>query len=286
MQQPDLSVIWLCYIWNMAKTVLITGSSGGIGRATVELFARAGWQVAATSRSANKKLFDKWPNVTVYKLDVTDKKNIKETFALVHKDFKGIDVVVNNAGYGLDGVFEAIEDEQIHRQFETNVFGLMGVTRQAIKIMRPAKKGTIIQVASMGGRLTFPSYSIYHASKWAVEGFSEALNYEAGLFGIRIKIIEPGVIKTEFYGSSRALVKPLPGTGYDEFVAKVEKVSQGSGANGRPPEQVAKTIIKAANDPGRKLRYAVGSPAPLLLALRKLLPERVFFWIVRKNYRI
>lgn len=270
----------------MAKTVLITGSSSGIGKASVDVFAQAGWQVAATSRSADKNIFDKWPNVTVYKLDVTNKKNIEETFKAVLEDFKSIDVVVNNAGYGLDGIFEAMDEEQIRRQFETNVFGLMSVTREAVKVMRPAKKGTIIQVASMGGRLTFPSYSIYHASKWAVEGFSESLHYELRQFGINIKIIEPGVIKTEFYGSSRALVKPLAGTGYDEFVEKVEKVSQDSGAKGESPEVVAKAILRAANDSSGKLRYIVGSPAPLLLALRKLLPERVFFWIVRTNYRI
>lgn len=270
----------------MAKTVLITGSSSGIGKATVEEFARLGWDVAATSRSADLKLFYAWPNVNVYKLDVTNKVSIDQTFAAVIKDFGTIDVVVNNAGYGLDGVFEAMDDEQIRRQFETNVFGLMNVTRAAIKIMRPAKEGIIIQVASMGGRLTFPLYSIYHASKWAVEGFSESLHYELRQFGIGVKIIEPGVIHTEFYGRSRTFVKPPKNLGYDSFVASVEKVSQGAGAGGRSPQIVARAILKAANDNSGKLRYSVGSPAPLLLALRKFLPERTFYWLVRKNYRI
>ncbi len=268
------------------KTVLITGSSSGIGKAVVEAFAAAGWNVAATSRKADKQLFEKWHNVKAYPLDVTNNKSIEDAFTAVGKDFKTVDVVVNNAGYGLDGVFEAMDDEQIQRQFETNVFGLMSVTREAIKIMRPGGSGTIIQIASMGGRLAFPLYSVYHASKWAVEGFSESLQYEVGLFGIRVKIIEPGVIKTDFYGRSRSLVTPPSKLGYDGFVAKVEKVSQDSGAKGQPSELVAATILKAAEDTSRKLRYVVGAPAPLLLGLRKLLPERIFYWIVRKSYRI
>ncbi len=270
----------------MTRTVLITGSSSGIGKAAVEAFAAAGWQVAATSRSGEKKLFEKWSNVNVYKLDVNNKKSIEEIFTAVLKDFKTIDVVVNNAGYSLEGVFEAMDDEQIHQQFETNVFGLMNITREAIKVMRPAGKGTIIQIASMGGRLTFPLYSAYHASKWAVEGFSESLNYELGLFGIKVKIIEPGVIGTEFYGRSRTFVMPPSELGYDEFVSTAEKISKGSGAKGKSPELVARTILKAANDESRKLRYVVGAPAPLLLGLRKLLPERIFFWLIRKNYHM
>ncbi|MES2970767.1 MAG: SDR family oxidoreductase [Patescibacteria group bacterium] len=270
----------------MAKTVLVTGSSGGIGKATVEAFAQAGWQVAATSRSGDPNVFSKWPNVKVYKLDVTNKKSIESSFTAVMRDFKAIDVVANNAGYALDGVFEATSEQQIRQQFDTNVFGLMSVTREAIKVMRPAKHGTIIQVASMGGRLTFPLYSAYHASKWAVEGFSESLQYELEQFGIRIKIIEPGVIKTEFYGKSGTNVKPPQSLGYNAFISQVESTSKSSGATGEAPELVAKTILKAANDNSTKLRYVVGSPAPLLLSLRKLLPERAFFWLMRKGYRI
>lgn len=270
----------------MTKTVLVTGSSSGIGKATVEAFAQAGWHVAATSRGVDDSLFRDWPNVKSYNLDVTKNEQIKEAFTNVLRDFTSIDVVVNNAGYGLDGAFEAMTDEQIKKQFDTNVFGLMAVTRQAIQVMRPASKGTIIQVASMGGRLAFPLYSVYHSSKWAVEGFSESLQYELSQFGIKIKIIEPGVIHTEFYGKSRTFVKPPSTLGYDEFMEQVEAVSQRSGAKGQPPGAVAKTILKAANDSGSKLRYPVGSPAPALLALRRLLPERAFSWMIRKSFRI
>lgn len=268
------------------RTVLVTGSATGIGKATVEEFAKAGWRVAATSRHPDSKLFEVWPNVRVYDLDVTNKRSIEVAFTAVSREFKTIDVVVNNAGYGLDGIFEEITEAQIRSQFETNVFGLMNVTREAIKVMRPAKGGTIIQVASMGGRLAFPLYSVYHASKWAVEGFSESLRYELEQFNVRIKIIEPGVINTAFYGNSRVGVESSRGLGYNDFARRVKKFSQDSGAKGEPPQLVAKTILKAANDASRKLRYIVGAPAPILLSLRKVLPGRAYYWLVRKIYHI
>lgn len=269
----------------MAKTVLITGASGGIGRATAEIFARKGWNVAATSRRADKNLFAGIPNVRAYTLDVTDTSSIDKAFAKVIKDFGGIDAVVNNAGYGLDGIFETLSEEQIQKQFDTNVFGLMNVTRAAIQHMRPKRRGTIIQVSSMGGRLAFPLYSAYHASKWAVEGFSEALQYELQQVGLRVKIIEPGVIKTEFYGRSRDHNHASDKLGYGSYANRVESVSQRAGGRGRPPEQVAKTIFKAAADNTHKFRYVVGAPAPVLFALRKILPERIFFALVRSQYR-
>ena len=270
----------------MSKTVLVTGSSSGIGRATVEAFAEAGWKVAATSRNPKKENFKGLTNVATYKLDVTDSTSIDKAFQEVLKQHKKIDAVVNNAGYGLNGIFEAMNEAQIKKQFETNVFGLMNVTRAAITSMRPNKGGTIIQISSMGGRVTFPLYSVYHSSKWAVEGFSESLQYELKQFGIRIKIIEPGSIKTDFYGRSRTFVKPESSMGYDGFVSKVESVSQRSGKSGEDPRLVARTILKAANDSSNKLRYPVGSPAPVLLQARKLLPERLFYFVIKRIYKV
>jgi short-subunit dehydrogenase len=270
----------------MTKTVLITGASSGIGKATTEVFARAGWNVAATSREIDKDLFDEWPHVRVYKLDVTDQTSITFTFEKVVSEFGALDVVVNNAGYGLSGVFEAITDQQIQQQFETNVFGLMRVTRAAIGVMKPEGSGTIIQVASMGGRLTFPLYSVYHGSKWAVEGFSEALSYELRQLGVRIKIIEPGVIKTAFYSRSRVFSKPDANLGYGQFINQVENSSRPVSDKGRPPVQVAQVIYRAATSRSNKMRYIVGYPAPLLLALRKVLPERMFLRLIRTRYHI
>ena len=269
------------------KTVLITGAGSGIGKAAAEAFAQAGWQVAATLRQPDKEQdLRALPNLRLYALDVTDEASIEAAIGKVVADFGRIDAVVNNAGYGVDGVFEAMSDDVIRRQFDTNVFGLMRVTRAAIGLMRAQRGGTIIQIASMGGRLTFPLYSIYHGTKWAVEGFSESLHYELKPFGIRVKIVEPGAIKTDFYGRSREFVKPTDTTDYDAFIAKVEKVSMEAGAKGEPASKVAQTILRAAEEDSGKLRYPVGAPAPMLLALRKLIPDSWFFALVRASYKL
>ena len=163
----------------MKKTVLITGTSSGIGKATVFEFAKKGWNVIATQRQPEQETdFNNLPNVKLYSMDVTNLDSIKQTLSQVYSDLGNIDVIVNNAGFGVDGAFEAMSDEIIEKQFNTNVFGLMRVTREAIKHMRPNRGGTIIQISSMGGKITFPLYSIYHATKFAVEGFTDTLNYE------------------------------------------------------------------------------------------------------------
>lgn len=268
------------------KTVLITGTSSGIGKAAAKYFASQGWNVAATMRSPEKeKELGLLKNVKLYALDVTRTDSIQNAVDSVIADFGQLDAVVNNAGYGADGVFEAMNYEVIYNQFNTNVFGLMRVTRAVIPHMRSRKSGTIVQVASMGGRLTFPLFSIYHATKWAVEGFSESLHYELRPFNIKIKIIEPGTIKTEFYGKGRVAVAGEDLPMYKDFVEKCEKVSQAPAQNGVTPDAVAKTIFSAV-DSGWKMRFPTGSPAPMLLWLRKRIPDSWFFGIVRSTYKI
>lgn len=271
----------------MKRTVLITGTSSGIGQAAALEFARQGWNVAATMRSPEKDTtFKNVANVRVYALDVTQPKGIDQTLEAVKKDFGRLDVVVNNAGYGVDGAFEGFSDEVIHKQFDTNVFGLMRVTRAAISMMREQGGGTIVQITSMGGRLAFPMFSIYHGTKWAVEGFTESLQYEVAPFGIRVKIVEPGPIKTEFYGSSRHLVMPEHTRAYDAMRQRAEEVATNSTHKSDSPEKVARTILRAANSKSRRLRFAVGKPGPLLLWLRKRIPDTWFFRIVRTLYKI
>lgn len=268
----------------MSKTILVTGASSGIGRATVQLFADAGWNVAATMRTP-KRAFKDSKNVKEYALDVTKPETIQRTLKTVHKDFGSIDVVVNNAGYGVDGVFEAMDDETIEKQFDTNVFGLMRVTRESIPYMRENSGGTIIQISSAAGRITYPLSSLYHATKWSVEGFTEGLQYELEQFNIRLKLVEPGAIKTEFYGRSAVFVQPKDET-YQDFVQRVEGVTSGAVKNGADPSVVARKIFQAATDGKAKLRYPVAYPAPLLLALRKLLPDRLFMASIKKFYKI
>jgi short-subunit dehydrogenase len=271
----------------MKKTVLVTGTSSGIGKSTVFEFAKMGWNVIATQRNPEmERDFSGFENVKLYALDVTKPESIIRAFQKGKDDFGTIDVVINNAGYGVDGAFEAMSDDIIERQFNTNVFGLMRVTREAIKTMRPQGSGIIIQISSMGGKITFPLYSIYHATKFAVEGFTESLHYELAPFNVKLKLIEPGPIVTDFYGRSRLFVKPENTDAYDSFIAKFNEAAQDVMKVAEGPEVVAKTIYRAATDGTNRLRYAVGKPGPMLLKLRKLLSDKLYFLMVRKSYKL
>ncbi|MCY7272160.1 MAG: SDR family oxidoreductase, partial [Phormidesmis sp. CAN_BIN44] len=177
----------------MAKTVLITGASTGIGLATAKLFQQRGWNVVATMRSLEQKSdLMTLDNTLCLRLDVTDSASITQAVTATLEKFSTIDVLVNNAGYALLGAFEACTPEQIERQFATNVLGLMAVTRAVLPHFREQRSGTIINIASIGGKMAFPLYSLYHSTKWAVEGFSESLQYELEPFNIRVRVIEPG----------------------------------------------------------------------------------------------
>ncbi len=264
--------------------VLITGSSSGIGKATALYFAQRGWQVVATMRTVAKAPRDiqEQSNITLLPLDVTDHTSIDRAIQDTLQLFGKIDAIVNNAGYGAVGAFEAATEEQIRRQFDTNVFGLMNVVRGILPHFRARKQGTIINVASMGGRITFPIYSIYHGTKWAVEGFSESLQYEVAQFGIRVKIIEPGAISTDFYDRSMDVLRKDGLTDYDRYVDVAFKNSQAEGEKAPGPEVVARTIFIAATDNSNRLRYVTGSAlTKVLMFFRRVLPHSAFSGIVK-----
>jgi short-subunit dehydrogenase len=264
----------------MEKVVLITGASSGIGKETAKLFQIKNWKVAATMRSPEESEdLQRIADIECFRLDVTDNGSIRSALSGAAEKFGHIDVVVNNAGYGLVGPFEAASDEQIRKQFETNVFGVMNVCREILPLFRERKKGTIVNVASMGGRITFPLYSVYHATKWAVEGFSEALQYEVRQFGVRIKIIEPGPIRTDFYDRSQELTRKQGLTAYDSFIDRAMPNLQKAGANAPDGSLVAQVIYDAVTDDSWKLRYSANSKA--ILTARKLLPDAAFFALVR-----
>ena len=184
-----LTIIYLA----MKKTVFITGASSGFGKESVRLFSEKGWNVVATMRSPEKEQeLTGLAGVLVTKLDVTDESTIASAVTKALSAFGQIDVLVNNAGYGALGVLEAASDEEIRRQMEVNFFGLIAVTKAVLPGMRAQRSGVIVNVSSVGGRITFPFSTLYHATKFAVEGLTEALQYELTPFGIRTKIIEPG----------------------------------------------------------------------------------------------
>ncbi|MHA7965078.1 SDR family oxidoreductase [Paenibacillus sp. CAU 1782] len=267
----------------MRKTVLITGASSGIGKAAADYFFRKGWNVAATMRSPDAAEKEKSGRIRYYRLDVTDRDSIASALQQSLHDFGGIDVVVNNAGYGAIGLFEAASEESIRRQFEANLFGLMSVTSEILPIFRAQKRGIIINISSMGGKVTFPLYSLYHASKFAVEGFSESLHYELRPVGVKVKLIQPGIIKTDFNTRSLDFFNDRRLEGYQDYVGKVMSNIEKSYKGGVSPEIVAGTIYKAATDGSGRLRYVTGKPAGWLLPLRKLLPDSLFFALVRGN---
>jgi NAD(P)-dependent dehydrogenase (short-subunit alcohol dehydrogenase family) len=268
----------------MTKTVLITGASTGIGRATAQLFQQQGWNVVATMRSPEQDTeLASLPNVLCLSLDVTKPETIKAAIDRAISQFGSIDVTINNAGYALIGAFEACDMTAIRNQFETNVFGLMAVTQAILPHFRLRHQGILVNVASIGGRLAIPLYSPYHATKWAVEGFSDSLQYELRQFNIKVKIIEPGPIKTDFYTRSLTIAKQAGLTAYDEYLQRVLPRMNGDGMQGSPPSVTAKVIYTAATDGSWKLRYPAGGNAGLILAFRKLLPDAWFTGLIRRG---
>jgi NAD(P)-dependent dehydrogenase (short-subunit alcohol dehydrogenase family) len=268
----------------MTKTVLITGASTGIGLATAKLFQQQGWNVVATMRCPDRDTeLSSLPNLLCLALDVTQVETIHVAIDSAIAKFGKIDVIVNNAGYALIGAFEACEMADIRGQFETNVFGLMEVSRAILPHFRLRKQGILVNVASIGGKTAFPIYSPYHATKWAIEGFSESLQYELRQFNIKVKIIEPGAIKTDFYSRSITIAKQAGLTAYDDYVQRTLPQLNRAGAEGSPPEVTAQVIYQAATDGSWKLRYPAGGNAGFLLGLRKLLPDAWFTALMRRG---
>ena len=265
----------------MNKVVLITGASSGIGLHTAKLFQSKNWNVAATMRDPEKATdLQQIADVECIRLDVTDVDSIRAAIDATLDKFGPIDAVVNNAGYGLIGAFEAATPEQIERQFQTNVFGLMNVCREILPYFREQKRGYIVNIASVGGRTTFPLYSLYHATKWAVEGFSESLQYEVEQFNIRVKIIEPGPIRTDFYDRSQDVTKKDGLSAYDAIVARAMPNMLAAGENAPDGSVVAEAIYFAVTDESKKMRYGVNTKG--ILTLRRFLPDGVFRALIRK----
>jgi NAD(P)-dependent dehydrogenase (short-subunit alcohol dehydrogenase family) len=256
----------------VSKTVLITGASSGIGAATAQYFVRQGWNVAATMRSPQQAGdWTKVRNVICPRLDVTLPETIESAVSETIERFGRIDVLVNNAGYALMGPIEGVTLAQLEHQFQTNFFGLVSTIQTVLPILRQQGSGTIVNVASIGGRLAFPLASSYHGTKWAVEGLSESMRYELARFNIKVKIIEPGGIKTNFIDRGTEWAShPI----YADLVDRVRHFSARLNDSLPAPEGVAKTIYRAAIDKSHRLRYA--PHGSIYLLLHSLLPDRLW----------
>lgn len=247
----------------MNKTVLITGASKGVGRATALLFAAKGWHVVASMRSPEKETeLTRHENIFPVRLDIEDTASIESALRQAQEKFGRIDLLINNAGFGQYGLFEALTPEQIQKQFDVNVFGTMNAMRVVLPHFRANKGGTIINVSSAGGRIGIPLISMYVASKFALEGFSEAVSYELASQNIVLKLVEPGGIATSFHEVSAEKYATGSGlTDYDAYVAAFNKRFAAMYDNLATAEQVAETIYTAATDGQDRLRYVVGEDA-------------------------
>ena len=268
----------------MAQTVFITGCSTGIGEATARLFASHGWQVAATMRNPADSRLAGLPTVRVYALDVTDEAAVERVIGQARQDFGGLDVVVNNAGYGVFGPFEPASTELIERQFQTNLFGAFAVIRHALPLLRAQQAGVIINITSVGGRAAFPLNSIYHATKFALDGFSESLQFELEPLGIQVKVVAPGGVATDF--ATRSLVQTTtdPDSPYRPMMDKVMAAFAARGGNYSTADQIAAVIWQAATDGRNQLRYVAGDDARQLLGTRAEQSEQAYHDMIVQGY--
>ena len=259
------------------KTILITGASSGIGKATAQRFQAEGWNVIATMRDpAMGGDLASQDRVQVARLDVTDAGTISAAVAGGIARFGRIDVLVNNAGYGAYGPLEAFSTDRIRRQFDTNVIGLLEMTKAVLPQMRANRTGTIVNISSIGGQITFPLGTLYHGTKFAVEGLSEALHYELEPLGIRVRIVEPGMIRTDFGGRSFDFAMDAGAAEYGPTAAAMGRLFGRLAATPSPPETVAGVIWQAVNEPGDRLRFRAGPDAEALLDRRKAEDDATF----------
>jgi NAD(P)-dependent dehydrogenase (short-subunit alcohol dehydrogenase family) len=275
---------------NISKAVLITGCSSGIGWATAKQLSGVGWRVYATARDVDKIAPLADSGCRLLALDVTDEDSMASAVEEVEREEGAVGVLVNNAGFSQSGAVEAVPMEKVRGQFETNVFGLVRMCQLVLPGMRRQGYGRIVNLSSMGGKLTFPGAGFYHASKHAVEALSDALRYEVAGFGVKVAVIEPGLIRTGFAGAAVGSMDGRdngPYAGFEEAVARVTTQNYERGPISRlggEPEAVAEAVEQAISASNPRSRYAVTPSAHLLMGLRRLLPDGAWDAALRTTY--
>jgi NAD(P)-dependent dehydrogenase (short-subunit alcohol dehydrogenase family) len=278
---------------DVSKAVLITGCSSGIGRATAEHLAGRGWTVYATARRPDSISDLEAKGCKTLRLDVTDEASMREAVRAVEDAEGAVGVLVNNAGYSQSGAVEDVAMDEVRRQFETNFFGLVRMCQLVLPGMRRQGWGRIVNVSSMGGKLVLPGGGFYHATKHAVEAFSDALRWEVAGFGVDVAVIEPGLIRTSFGdAAAHAVESGTRSDGvYAEFNAAVAKATQETYEQGPlarlggGPETVARAIEKAISSRRPRTRYKVTPSARLALMARRLLPDRAWDAVMRSQIK-
>jgi NAD(P)-dependent dehydrogenase (short-subunit alcohol dehydrogenase family) len=273
---------------DVSKAVLITGCSSGIGRATARRLAAGGWTVYATARRLESIADLEAAGCRTLALDVTSEESMRAAVAAVEEADGAVGALVNNAGYSQSGAVETVPLDEVRRQFETNVYGLLRMCQLVLPAMRREGRGRIVNVSSMGGKLTFPGGGIYHATKYAVEAISDALRFEVRGFGVHVSVIEPGLIKTNFAETAVDSVSEDEGP-YAKFNSAVQASTAGVydsalGKLGGGPETVAKAIESAITARRPKTRYPVTASARFFMTQRALLPDRAWDAVVGTSF--
>lgn len=265
------------------KVVLITGASSGIGKASAELFAKKGWIVYAGYRRTKEAI----PGTRQVYLDTCNYASIKKAVLKIQREEGRLDALVNNAGYGLFGALEDLDPKDVEIQFRTNVLGLIETTRKALPLIRESR-GTIVNVSSVVGKIGFPLGSAYSATKFAVEGLSDSLRIELGPLGVKVVVVEPGPIKTNFTAYSTKMSQKIllkKKSPYYPYYLRREKISESANKGGLEPAQVARAIVKACESKNPKTRYSVAGPMEIALFLRWILPDKAVDFILRRAFR-
>ncbi len=263
----------------MSKTALVTGASSGIGEETARTLHKLGYTVYAAARRTDRLKQLTAIGIHSLTMDVTDDESMTSGIEQIIAETGRIDVLVNNAGYGSYGAIEDVSLDEARRQFEVNVFGLGRLTQLVLPHMRAQRSGTIINISSMGGRLTTPLGGWYHATKYAVEALSDALRMETAPFGIDVVVIEPGGIRTEWSGiAADHLEETAEGSAYASQIKAVANSMRSESTNKRqsPPSVIADTVEKIVTARKPRTRYVVGFAAKPLVTLRRILPDRAF----------
>ncbi len=274
------------------SSVLITGCSSGIGRATAEHLAGRGLTVFASARRIEDIAGLEARGCRLLALDVTDEGSMRAAVAAVEAATGAVGTLVNNAGYSQSGAIESVSIEDVRRQFETNVFGLVRMCQLVLPGMRRERGGRIVNLSSMGGRFTFPGGGYYHATKHAVEAISDALRFEVRGFGVDVVIVEPGLIRTRFGETAAGSVGVAGGddgpyAGFESEVARASRDVYEKGPLARlggPPEAVARVIAKALAAERPKARYTVTASARALIATRAVLGDRAWDRMLRNQF--
>ena len=269
--------------------VLITGTSSGIGRAVAERLARGGHVVYATARRPESISDLAAAGCRLLACDVTDEESMSAAVTAVQAEHGQVGTLVNNAGYGEYGPVEEVSLDRVRREFETNVFGLARMCQLVLPGMRAAGRGRVINVSSMGGRLTFPGGGYYHASKHAVEALSDALRFETRPFGISVAVIEPGIISTGFQEIASETLAGAADGPYARLQRVVQERMERTYRNKlmtARPEVVAATIERAATTPRPRTRYVVTPAAHVIVGMRRYLPDRAFDAFLRLQFPV